>query len=118
MKYRKLNNGDYSFGGNANDFLSGTLAVSQAVKTNLLLLYGEWWEAIDKGLPLFQNILGAPGVPGSIQGADLLVQASILGTPGVTRIKNFTSQYEKRIYSVACTVETQFGDVVIEEVTL
>lgn len=114
MKYRKLVNGDYSFGGNANDFIEGTLAVSQAVKTNLLLLYGEWWEAVDKGLPLFQNILGAPGVPESMQAADLLVQAAILDTPGVIRIKDYTGSYDNRTYSLSCIVETQYGDASVE----
>jgi hypothetical protein len=107
-------NGDYSFGNNANDFQSGTLAVSQAIKTNLLLLYGEWWEAIDKGLPLFQNILGQPGTPENQQAIDLLVQGNISSTPGVLNIKNFKSTYENRTYSLICTVETQYGDATVE----
>lgn len=114
MKYRKLTNGDYTFGGNANDFISGTLAVSQAVKTNLLLLYGEWWESKDEGLPLFQNILGQPGTPENEQAVDLLVQATISKTPGVMSIKNFASTYENRKYSIKCTVETQYGDATAE----
>lgn len=114
MKYRKLINGDYSFGGNANDFIEGTLAVSQAIKTNLLLLFGEWWESINQGLPLFQNILGQPGTPENVQAIDLLVQANISSTPGVLNIKNFESTYEDRTYSLTCTVETQYGDATVE----
>lgn len=115
MKYRKLSSGgDYSFGGGANDFYEGTLAVSQAIKTNLLLLYGEWWEATDKGLPLFQNILGPPGTPQNLQATDLLVQGAIQNTPGVTTIKDFKSSYDNRTYSLACTVETQYGDATLE----
>lgn len=115
MRYRKLdNNGDYTFGGNANDFYEGTIAVSQAIKTNLLLLYGEWWEDIDKGLPLFQNILGQSGTPGNQQAADLLIQGVISNTPGVISIKNYTSNYSNRTYSISCTVQTQYGDATAE----
>lgn len=114
MKYRKLINGDYSFGSNANDFISGTLAVSQAIKTNLLLLFGEWWESTDEGLPLFQNILGQPGTPENEQAVDLLVQANITNTPGVISIKNFSSIYADRTYSLTCTAETQYGDATVE----
>lgn len=114
MRYRKLNNGDYTFGGNANDFVKDADAVSQAIRTNLLLLQGEWWESVDKGLPLFQNILGQPGTPQHVQATDLLVRDVILNTPGVVRIKNFQSTYADRKYSLSCTVETQFGDAVTE----
>lgn len=115
MRYRKLDSdGDYTFGGNANDFYEGTLAASQAIKTNLLLLKGEWWEDTEKGLPLFQNILGQAGTPEHVQATDLLVQDVILNTPGVIRIKNFKSTYEHRKYSLTCTVETQYGDAVTE----
>jgi hypothetical protein len=114
LKYRKLINDDYSFGHNANDFISGTTAVSQSIKTNLLLLFGEWWESIDQGLPLFQNILGQPGTPENMQATDLLVQGVISNTPGVISVKNFISTYEKRKYSLTCTVETQYGDATTE----
>jgi hypothetical protein len=114
LKYRKLDKGDYSFGHNANDFVSGTLAVSQAIKTNLLLLYGEWWEDTDKGLPLFQSILGQPGTPENMQATDLLVQGVISSTSGVISIKDFTSAYDNRAYSLTCTVETQYGDASVE----
>jgi hypothetical protein len=114
LKYRKLVNGDYSFGHNENDFVSGTEAVSQAIKTNLLLLYGEWWEDIDKGLPLFESILGKPGTPENVQAADLLVQGAISSTPGVISIKNFQSSYENRQYSLNCTVDTQYGEASVE----
>jgi hypothetical protein len=114
VKYRKLINGDYSFGNNVNDFISGTLAVSQAIKTNLLLLYGEWWESTDQGLPLFQNILGQPGTPENVQAIDLLVQGNISSTSGVLSIKNFVSSYSNRTYSITCTVETQYGDAIVQ----
>lgn len=115
MKYRALDSaGDYSFGKSQQNFLADALAVSQAIKTNLLLLYGEWWESIDKGLPLFQNILGQPGAPENVQAADLLVRDVIINTPGVINIKDFKSVYDKRTYSLTCTAETPFGDVTVQ----
>ena len=60
MKYRKLdNNGDYSFGSGFSDFVYDKNAIAQAIKTKILLFYGEWWEQIDDGIPMFQSILGA-----------------------------------------------------------
>ena len=59
MIYRKLtSNGDYSFGNNKEDFLEGDLALAQAIKTRILLFYQEWWEDLNNGIPMFQNIIG------------------------------------------------------------
>ena len=47
MKYRKLTStGDYSFGNNMNDFVEGSEAIAQAIKTRVLLFYREWWESV------------------------------------------------------------------------
>ena len=115
MQYRRLDeNGDYSFGRGSQDFISGTLAVSQAIKTKLLLFEGEWWENIKEGLPLFQNILGGSGSSESLSGVDLLIQDRIANTPGVRSISNYTRTFEYRSYSVTCDVSTSFGDATIE----
>ncbi len=114
MKYRKLVNGDYSFGRGQQDFVSDRDAVVQAIKTRLVLLYGEWWEEKDKGLPLFQTILGQPGTPDQQQAVDLLVQGVIAETPGVISIKDFNGSYAQRTYGLTCAVETQYGDAVLE----
>lgn len=58
MRYRNLNNNDYSFGSNNLDFLNNRQSIEQAIQTKLKLLQGEWWEDITLGLPLFQSILG------------------------------------------------------------
>ena len=53
MKYRKLDeNGDYSFGNNSLDFISDADAIAQAIKTKILLFYGEWWENTAIGIPM------------------------------------------------------------------
>lgn len=115
MIYRRLDeNGDYSFGRGGQDFNSGTLAVAQAVKSRLLLLQGEWWENTEEGLPLFQNILGVPGTPESLNGVDLLIQNRISETPGVRTINNYSRSFQDRNYSVSCNVETIYGDASVE----
>lgn len=115
MIYRRLdNNGDYSFGKGGQDFISGTLAVAQAIKSKLLLLQGEWWENTEEGLPLFQNILGVSGTPENLGGVDLLIQNRIAETPGVNTISNYSRTFQDRSYSVSCDVETIYGDANIE----
>lgn len=114
MQYRKLKDGDYSFGHNSQDFLTGAQAVSQAIQTNLLLLLGEWWEDTDKGLPLFQNILRRKGTDDDKRAIDLLVKEKITNTPGVLGIKNFSSAYSNKTYTISCSTTTIYGDATVE----
>ncbi|MCR8981654.1 hypothetical protein [Brevibacillus laterosporus] len=107
MKYREMVGGDYSIG---RPFLTNAAAVGQAIYTRLKLLMEEWWEQLDDGLPLFQNILGTRGHPDNLQAVDLLVQARIIETPHVSQITDFQSAFDSRIYSFQCNVETTFGE--------
>ena len=119
MLYRKLSpDGDYLFGQNEKDFYDGTLAVGQAIKTNLLLLKGEWWEDIEKGLPLFQNILGQRNFQNNLNSIDLIIQNQILSTKDVVSVSDFSSDYDinTRQYSFACTCQSKYGDVIVNEV--
>lgn len=114
VKYRKLtSSGDYTFGANQS-FYTGTLAVSQNIKTRLSLLQHEWWEDLNQGFPLFQNVLGQPGKPQNIQAIDLLVKDVISNTQDVISIKDFKSTYENRNYSLQCAVSTKYGDATVE----
>lgn len=115
MKYRMLDvNGDYSFGKGLQNITYGTFAVSQAIKTRLLLFKGEWWENTEEGLPLFQNILGKPGESSNLIIIDNLIKERIIKTPDVLSIKNFESSFEHRIYSFNCTVTTKYGDAAVQ----
>ena len=119
MKYRVLDsNGDYCFGKSMQDFLTGTEAVAQAIKTNLKLLQNEWWEDMSNGLPLFQHILGQSGTQDRLNATDLLIKSRILSTTGVAEIQSFQSSYEDRKYTVSsCTVLTNTGQsVTVSEV--
>lgn len=112
MRYRMLDvNGDYSFGRGQQDITFGVFGVSQAIKTRLLLLKGEWWENTEEGLPLFKSILGQPGSIDNLILVDNLIKERIINTKGVLTIKEFESNFENRNYSFSCTVETKYGDV-------
>ena len=75
--------------------LEGTEAVTQAVKTRLLLLYGEWWENRLDGTPLFEKVFGqrlrTDETPDEI---DLIFSERISGTQGVSEITKFESKIE------------------------
>ena len=114
MRYRRLVNGDYSFGHNAQDFLTDTLAVSQAIKTRLLFFQAEWWEDATRGLPMFQSILGQLGTPENKDAADMLVRQEILATPGVESISNLISVLLDRHYTFICNCKTIYGPAEVE----
>lgn len=117
MTYRKLDsNGDYSFGRSKQDFVTDSNAVAQAIKTRLLLLFGEWWEDQSDGLPLFQSILGVSGTEDNLESVNLLIQERIINTDNVTDIVDYTSSYVNRSLSVSCTVNTTFGTTATVEV--
>ncbi|USG65154.1 hypothetical protein NDK47_24025 [Brevibacillus ruminantium] len=109
MRYREMVGGDYSMG---RPFLTKAAAVGQAIYTRLKLLMEEWWEQLDDGLPLFQNILSTMGHPDNLKQVDLLVQARIIETPHVSQITDFRSSYDNRTYSFQCNVETDFDETI------
>lgn len=117
MIYRRLdNNGDYSFGRSKQDFISGSDAVAQAIKTRLLLLTSEWWEDQADGTPLFQSIIGTTGTEENLESVDLIIKERIINTENVDEITDYSSTYENRNFSVSCTVNTTFGTETTVEV--
>lgn len=112
MKYRRLTqDGDYSFGGGMQSFATDAEAVAQAIKTRLLLLYGEWWEDQSIGLPLFQHILGTKDT-GAV---DMLIQECINNTQGVDSIADYKSEFgSDRGLNIACVVNTKYGTANME----
>jgi hypothetical protein len=114
MRYRRLDiNGDYVFGQGRKDYLEGTEAVSQAIKTRLNLFLEEWWENPSDGLPLWQQILGKFGPNGNKDAIDLLIKNRIASTTDVTQITAFVSEYNvsTRSYTCQCTVDTKYGTI-------
>lgn len=113
MRYRQLTStGDYIFGQGNLDYITGREAVSQAVRTRLKLLLGEWWEDLEDGLPLFQVILLQRNTEDGRRTIDLLMQERILGTMYVTGISSFTSAVKNGQYKATATIDTEFGQIV------
>lgn len=114
MKYRKLtDSGDYNFGRGEADFISDIDAVGQAIKTRLLLLYGEWWEDTEDGLPLWEQIIGVPCTPANKGAVDIIIRDRISGTTGVESVLNFDSTFENRKYNFSCLVQTIYGTLAV-----
>lgn len=116
VSYRKLDgNGDYIFGHGLADFYKNADAVGQAVKTRLLLLYGEWWEDLENGTPLFEGILGRTLTDDSLRAVDLIIKDRVLGVEGVSAIKTYNSSIDrrKRIYSIEMEIETIYGETYV-----
>ena len=110
MIYRRLSKEwDYTFGNGVSNYVNGAEAVGQAIKSRLLLLYGEWWEDQEDGLPLWQKIMGTSGRPENQQAVDLIIRDRISETEGVLAIIAWTSSFENRNYVFRALVETKYG---------
>lgn len=111
MQYRILDKqGDYTLG--KNSMKQDKEAVAQAIKTRLALLYGQWWENTEDGLPLFEKILGAYG--DNKEMIDILISERIARTKDVKEIKSYSSTFQNRVYTAYCVVETIYGDIAID----
>lgn len=107
---------DAQWGQGQNNFLSDRAAVAQMILMRLKLLRGEWFENGNLGVPYFQQLLGQSG-SGTvyINQSALVIQQTILQTPYVTGISNISLTYQAatRAFSFSCSVQTQFGTIVI-----
>lgn len=111
MRYRALEgDGDMIAGHGSADYLQEAEAVGQAVKTRLLLLYNEWWEDAEDGLPLFEKIAGTRDT-GT---AELEIRKRIASTRDVTDVLDFTTSLKDRKFAVTCTVNTVYGQTTVE----
>ncbi len=113
MKYRTLDeSGDYTL--RKNIFLTDKEAVAQAILTRMKLLYAEWWEDTEDGLPLFEKILGIYGTEENKNAVDLIISERILGTKGVKSISSYDSTIQSRDYKANIRIETMYGEVNLE----
>lgn len=116
MKNRRLDeNWDYVFGHGVNDYLTGVEAVAQAIKSRLLLLYKEWWEDREDGLPLFEKILASSGREENITAVDIILKDRIANTKDVLAVLSFSSTYDRdtRDYKFSADVDTVYGTLYI-----
>ena len=73
------------------------------------MLYAEWWEDLEDGLPLWEQILGTSGSDENRQAVDIIIRDRISGTEGVQAVTAFESSFERRYYKFTATVETIYG---------
>lgn len=115
MIYRKLdNNGDYVFGGNKNSYAVGVEAVRLAIFTRLRQLVHEWWEDLEDGLPLWQQIIGSKDK----FRAESIIRKRVQSTKHAKSILYFHSNWDanNRKLSIQIVVDTEFGELTFEEV--
>lgn len=116
MIYRRIDeDGDYVFGHGKQAYLTGVDAVAQAIKTRLYLLYGEWWEDREDGLPLWERILASSGSQANQQAVDYIIKDRIQDTEGVLALQGYRSEYDHqtRKYTFTAAVETIYGTLVL-----
>ncbi len=119
MKYRRLDeNGDYSFGNNSLDYIEDNDAIIQAIKTKLYLFYGEWWEDISLGLPMFQSILGQVSNENLRRTVILLCAEQIQSVEGVSSVDSIVVGISARKLTLDIDVTTSYGTSVNTEVEL
>jgi len=115
MTYRKLDeNGDYMLGVQGN-MLSGLDAITQAIKTRLRTVYGEWFQGDPTALDYFGGILGQKTI--SNDALDLDVINRIMDTIGVLSVYGIQSSLVGRVYRFSCNVKTVYGDTTAEVTT-
>ena len=120
MKYRKLTStGDYSFGSGSNNYADGNEAVAQAIKTKLLLFYGEWWENLGEGIPMFQSVLGQTNPETIKSSLSMLVEQRIVEVEEVGDVKNIEIDYDRknRTINMEVDVVTTSREIVNVEVS-
>lgn len=121
MKYRRLTeSNDYSFGNGQYDYIDGAQAVAYAIRSKILLFYGEWWEDLAQGIPMFQSILGQSNSTTILNSFKMLLEKRINELDQVKTVDNITVSIDKesRILTaeVRCTVDS--GESVNVEVNI
>ena len=90
----------------------------QHVRSRLLFYLGEWFLDLQAGTPYFQEIFTKPA---NLANIESILKSRILNTPGVSRLLEFTMDYEgssNRRLTVSFSAETIYGIIDNEKVTL
>ncbi len=89
--------------------------VVQHVRSRLLSYTDEWFLDTKSGTPYFQDILIKPA---NLPNIESTIKTRILRTPGVKGLVEFLMEYSDRILTISFSAETEYGDIIKEEVTL
>lgn len=120
MKYRKqeVYTGDFTFGYGKGNFIGGNEAVAQAIKTKILLFYGEWWENLGLGIPMFQSIIGQTNRNTVNIAAQSLLRKRILEVDEVTSIVSLDAEAIDRTFKCNIVCKTENEELVEVEVKI
>ena len=120
MKYRKQEEytGDFTFGYGNGNFYAGTKSVAQAIKTKILLFYGEWWENLGLGIPMFQSIIGQTNKNTVNIAAQSLLRKRILEVKEVTSIVSLKADVIDREFICDIVCKTNNDETVKVEVKI
>lgn len=86
-------------------------AVNQNILTRLRLLLGEWWEDLNLGLPVFQQMLGKLASSQGLAAMSLTAQQNIESTPYVTAATDVGVTFINGALGISYTADTLFGTV-------
>lgn len=95
--------------------LADLAAVTQAIRTRLLLFEGEWWADLNDGTPMFQEIIGKRATPNGLQTMALALNARVSGTPYVSGVQDVETTFSNasRLFTYSAVVQTSFGQAVV-----
>jgi len=93
--------------------LTDLAAVRQIILTRLRLFLGEWWEALNIGLPVFQRMLGKLGSAKGQAAMNRAIQQNIEGAPYVTGVVNVQASFNAGKFAFTATAQTEFGRVTV-----
>lgn len=120
MIYRnQTSTGDYCFGYNRQDYIDGSKAVALAIRSKVLLFYGEWWEDKSIGIPIFQSIIGQANRENVKAALQSFLENRILEIPQVTSVDRIVVEdltVRKLKVTINCTVDN--NEKVEVEVTI
>lgn len=113
MRYRKLIDGDMTYGHGQGDFWRDCPeAVAQSVWTRLRLWLGEWFVDTSAGTPWLEAALGT----GKRETIEPAIRQRILQTDGVTGIVDFSLAFDPdtRTATIAATIDTDYGQAQLQ----
>lgn len=115
MQYRKLTEtGDYAFGSGKLNFINDLDAIAQAVKTKLLLFYGEWWEDTTIGIPMFESIVGQVNSKNIATALKELVKKRLQDIPEITETKDLEVEIQGRSITLSLTAIVAGEEITVE----
>ncbi len=106
--------GDLDLSGFDLKIVTGKEAIAQRLRIRLRFFYSEWYLDRTFGIPYYQSVFQKPANAAIL---DAVFKDAILDTPGVLRLTRFTLDIDtaRRELSVVFSVETEDGEVTIEE---